>query len=149
MMITNLGSLWTVAAVVFGFQAAAWRINREVYMEKQGEPTWLTIADGMIYISVFFLVGGVFILPIFDAVNLSIVVWMFGLALIIFALSPIVLAGHYNLYRPRKERCRLHLTTQEKWAFLVALLIIFVYLITSGLRLQGNRILTTHMFGNG
>ena len=83
----------------------------------------------MVYFSIVCLVTGVFILPILGVINLSMSVYLFGLALIIFALSPIVLAGHYNLYLPRSESSRPHVTTQEKWAFLVSFLLTTLYLI--------------------
>lgn len=83
--------LWTVAAVVFGFQMAAlaWRINREVYMEEKCRITWLPWADRMVYSSVLILIGGVFIAPFFGNVPLRWVVWLFGLALVIFAATPL------------------------------------------------------------
>ena len=54
--------LWTVAAVVLGFQMAAlaWRMNRELYAEKKRARTWIPWADRMIYVSMVILIGGVF-----------------------------------------------------------------------------------------
>lgn len=88
--------------------ALAWRIRREIYMEGQGEITWLTLADLFVATSFLVIVGGVFLPPIwgvstFDAIR------MLGLALTIFAPSVFILAGHYNLYgdfRPKFRRYR-------------------------------------------
>jgi hypothetical protein len=62
----SMSALWTVAAVVFGFQSAAlsWRITREIEMEARGELTWVTIPDGVVVLSILFLIGGVYIAPI-------------------------------------------------------------------------------------
>ena len=135
---TNLGDdvtifhLWTVAAVVLGFQMAAiaWRVNRELYAEQKRARTWIPWADRMIYFSVLILIGGVFIAPLLGDVSLRWAVWLFGLALVIFAATPPVIAGHYNLYRYDPDRIgRPGTTTQEKWALGVVSLAIGAYIL--------------------
>ena len=124
-------------AVVFGFQLAAlvWRLNRELRMAERRERTWLTSADYMVYGFVLILVVGVFIAPILDIANFQVTVWLFGLSIIVFALSPVVLAGHYNLYRYRKGR-RPNFTFQEGGAWLIAALVVSAYFIGSSLILS-------------
>ena len=118
----QLSQLWTVAVVLAGFQVAAltWRINREIYVEERGttkptrnrqptgdeetngnrkrEPTWVTIADGFVFVSFMLLIFGVFAAPVFSAMTVECAARLLGLSLVIFGVSPVVLAGHYNLY---------------------------------------------------
>ena len=112
----NLPQLWTVAAMLGGFQVAAlsWRINREVVMESMEERTWVTWADFFVALSFFVLVGGVFLSPLWG-VSTSIAVKLFGPTLTLFAPSVFILAGHYNLYgewevRYDSDNARLHAT---------------------------------------
>ena len=124
--------LWTVAAVLFGFQMAAlaWRMNRELYAEKKRARTWIPWADHMIYLSIVILIGGVFIAPLVGDVSLRWTVWLFGLALVIFAATPPVIAGHYNLFRYDPDRIdRSRTTAQEKWALGVMWVAIGAYFI--------------------
>ena len=58
-----------------------------------------------------------FIAPLVGDVSLRWAVWLFGLALVIFAATPPVIAGHYNLFRYDPDRIdRPSTTRQEKWA---------------------------------
>ena len=149
--------IWTVAAVLAGFQAAAlrWRINREITMEEECETTWLTLADGLVAVSFLVLVFGVFTGPIFGTVSIDLATRLFGLSLVIFSPSPFVLAGHYNLYREEKDRRttpwsrrrrrrsvedqdpedvqRQHVTTQEKWGLGAPLIMLGIYGVWWGL----------------
>lgn len=118
----SMSALWTVAAVVFGFQLAAlsWRITREIHMESQGQRTWLTVPDGIVMLSVLILVGGVFAAPILVDIKVGDAARLFGLSLTLFASAPVVLAGHYDLYRyqEKPKECRNRVTPQE-WCSLV------------------------------
>lgn len=125
----NVYRLWTVGAVLLGFQMAAlaWRLKRELRMMALCELTWLTWADRMVYLSVVVLVVGVFIAPVLGDVPSDWVAWLLGLALIIFAATPPVIAAHYELYgAPHRPSTRPPVTTQEKqalgvvWTFIVA-----------------------------
>ena len=92
----------------------AWRINREVSMESEGEVTWLTVADGLVVLSFLVLIAGVFVAPLTEAISVKSSARMFGVALMLFAASPFVLAGHYDLYCSLGKRLpRPRVTKQE------------------------------------
>ena len=129
-MLIELPQLWTAAVVLAGFQIAAltWRIRREIEMEDEGEETWVTSADGFVSASLFVLIGGVFCGPALGVVEKDLAGKLFGLALMLFACSPIILAGHYNLYcRWDKDRSRDRLTKQEMAAIGFATLLLLGY----------------------
>ena len=91
----TLSQLWTAAAVLAGFQVSAfiWRINREVAVEVEGWPTWLTLPDGIAAASFLMVVVGVFALPLSGSVaSTDTVAKLLGLAVIMFATYPFVLA---------------------------------------------------------
>ena len=122
-------TIWPAGAVLLGFQLAAlaWRLNREIRMGESKRWTWVTMADYMTYASVIVLVLGVFLLPFFlEAMHDGWVSWLFGLALLIFAATPPVIAGHYELYS-RKERSYDYITTQEWRAIATAAVAIATY----------------------
>ena len=133
----SLHQLWTVAAVLGGFQVAAlsWRIHREIKMEAEGERTWLTLADLFAASSFLVLAGGVFAAPIFGVATTD-VTRLFGLAVTLFTPSVFILAGHYNLYcgwgvtycPDGSKAPRDHVTKQELVAVIVAVAIVVVYL---------------------
>ena len=132
----NISQIWTVAATLGGFQvvALAWRISREVYMEERNETTWLTLTDGFVALSFLVLIGGVFLAPMWGVATTD-VIKLLGLALVIFAPSVFVLAGHYNLYcdwgieydedgdKLSRDRC----TKQEGLVVVIAVMSIAVY----------------------
>ena len=123
MLLMELQPLWTAAVVLAGFQIAAltWRIRREIEMEDKGEQTWVTCADGFVVASLFVLIGGVFCGPALGVVKDDLAAKLFGLALVLFACAPLVLAGHYNLYcRWDKDWPRDRITKQEMAAISVA-----------------------------
>ena len=131
MLLIALPQLWTAAVVLAGFQIAAltWRIRREIEMENKGEETWVTSADGIVLASLFVLIGGVFCGPALDVVDDASAGKLFGCALVLFACSPIVLAGHYNLYCSwDKDRPRDRMTKQEMAAIGFAALLPLGYL---------------------
>ena len=117
----QLSQLWTAGAVLAGFQltALAWRINREVAMEAEDEETWTTLADGIVAASFLTLVVGVFAAPLSGAASTAMAAKLLAVALMVFACSPFVLAGHYNLYCSwGKDTSRPRVTKQE-WASVV------------------------------
>ena len=73
------------------------------------------------------LVVGVFILPVLGLANLLVSGWMFALSIVIFGLAPVVLAGHYELYRSPT------FPSQEKRALVVALVLLVAFLLFAGL----------------
>lgn len=112
----QLSQLWTAAAVLAGFQVTAltWRLNREVAMEAEDERTWATFPDGYVAASFLVVVAGVFAAPLSGAASTEMAAKLFGVAMLIFAASPFVLAGHYNLYCSwGKSVPRPHVTKQE------------------------------------
>lgn len=128
----ELSHLWTAAAVVAGFQLAAfsWRLNRELNMEMLGYKTWLTVADILVVASFLLLVAGVFAAPVLSALPVDTAARLFGLAFVGFATSPMILAGHYNLYGPwRKRTPRPWVTSQEWVAIPVAAVFLVGYVI--------------------
>ena len=134
-----IGPLWAAAVVLFGFQLAGlvWRLNREVWFHDREPhiPNWITVADYIVYASILVLVIGVFILPALGLANLLVSGWMFALSIVIFGLAPVVLAGHYELYR------RPTFPSQEKRALVVAFVLLGAFLLVAGftlaLRLPG------------
>ena len=122
----QLSQLWTAAAVLAGFQVTAltWRINREVAMEAEDERTWVTLPDGYVAVSFLVIVVGVFAAPLSNSASTEMAVKLFGVALLIFAASPFVLAGHYNLYCSWDKRVpRPRVTKQELTAAVVTVLL--------------------------
>ena len=121
----SLEALWTVAAVLVGFQVTAlsWRLSREIQMEARGERTWLTLPDLLVTASFLLLVVGVFVAPIAGAVAPELAAKLLGVAMLVFAASPFVLAGHYNLYRDwDRTKSRPQVTGQELVAAIVVIL---------------------------
>ncbi len=115
MELIELPQLWTVAAVLAGFQVSAfvWRIKREISMEKQ-YVTWLTLSDAFVGISFLLLVLGVFIVPLASSISTNTVARLLGTAILVFAAYPFVFAGHYNLYGSwHKKLPRSRATHQE------------------------------------
>ena len=115
----QLSQLWTAAAVLAGFQVTAltWRLNREVAMEFKSERTWVTLPDGFVASSFLIVVVGVFAAPLSGTATTEMAAKLFGIAMLVFAASPFVLAGHYNLYCSwGKNGPRTHVTKQERTA---------------------------------
>lgn len=156
----ELHQLWTVGAVVAGFQVAAltWRINREIYLEERRlrgsdrvrrgartsglasanqnhsdnlatEPTWVTVADLVVFTSFLVLIGGVFALPAVRQSSIELATDLLGLSLLMFGLSQAVLAGHYNLYCSKHQSSsRIWFTCQEMVASVISLLLVLLYI---------------------
>ena len=117
MELIELPQLWTVAAVLAGFQVSAfiWRINRELAMEKRRERTWLTWAEHFLTVSFLLLVIGVYLVPLLSSISPNTVAKLLGTAIVVSAMYPFVLAGHYNLYCSwGKKGSRPHVTKQER-----------------------------------
>lgn len=127
MVSMEVSELWTVAAVLAGFQVSAfiWRINRELTMEKEGEITWLTWAERFLTISFLLLVCGVFLVPLLSSITPNTVAKLLGTAIVVSAVYPFVLAGHYNLYGSwGKEIPRCNVTKQERAVARVSIVLI-------------------------
>lgn len=121
----------TASAGLAALQVSAltWRIKRELAMEEKEGTTWLTLADYLVGVSFLVLVLGVFASLLFGTATTDVASKLFGVALILFATSWFVLAGHYNLYGEwGKQRPREHRTKQEfaAWGFSLILLLIYI-----------------------
>ena len=83
-------------------------------MEEIDEPTWITLADGLVGVSFLVLVIGVFVAPLSGTASTEVAAKMLGVALMLFTASPFVLTGHYNLYCSwGRNGCRPRVTRQE------------------------------------
>ena len=123
----QLSDLWTAAAVLIGFQIAAftWRINREIEMEGEDETTWVTLADGLVGVSFLVVVIGVFAAPLKGLISAETAAKLLGVGLFIFAAHAFVLIGHYNLYCSwDKTSTRGRVTKQEWVAFIVTAILV-------------------------
>ena len=125
----QLFHIWAAGAVLAGFQIGSftWRINREVTMGDKGYVTWLTLADGLVGMSFFWVVIFVFAVPLKMDVSTELIARFLGVGLFLFAAHPFVLVGHYNLYCSwGKDECRPPVTKQEITAFLVSVVLVVV-----------------------
>jgi hypothetical protein len=97
----NLNEIWTGAAVLMGFQLAAfvWRLNRETEVQKMHADNWnwMPPADYLSLASMLVTVFGVFVLPISGVIDPSAAQVLFGLSAILFAGYQLALLGHYKL----------------------------------------------------
>lgn len=125
----QLSQIWTISAILAGFQVTAftWRIQREIDMSARQEITWVTLPDGIVALSFLILVGGVFVAPLSDSVSTSTAAKLMGTSLMIYAAYPFVLAGHYNLYCPWKPcKPRPRITTQEAVVTLISVILVIL-----------------------
>ena len=67
-------------------------------MEAEDERTSITASDVIITLSFLLLTIGVFVIPLSCSECTGFAANMFGTALVLFAATPFVLFGHYNLY---------------------------------------------------
>ncbi len=119
----QLQHIWTPAAALAGFQIAAvtWRIKREIEMEARDELTWITVSDCIMVLSFLLVVVGVFLVPIAHSDFEQLAAGMFATAFVLFATTPFVLFGHYNLYPlGNRERPRTWMTKQEMVVLVIA-----------------------------
>jgi hypothetical protein len=114
-MNVDLGSLWTAAGVLIGFQVTAlmWRITREVSVGDEDRLTWLPPADMINLISLVVTMIGIFIIPSLGYGSLSLVKKSFGLSVLLLTGYPFALIGHYDLFGT-KGRSWDYFTKQEK-----------------------------------
>ena len=127
----QLSHIWTAGAVLLGFQIAAftWRINREVSMGDKGDVTWLTLSDGLVGLSFFWMVAFVFAVPLKMDVSAELTARFLGVGIFLFAVHPVVLAGHYNLYcswgkNEGENKGRPRITKQEITVFLGSVVLV-------------------------
>ncbi len=104
-----LKDLWTVAAVLMGFQLAAftWRLTRELsehdlrtqyHVEpEQNVNRWFPPADYLNLLSLMIVVGGVFLVPTLGLGSPRFAEGALALSAILFVGYPFAVLGHYNL----------------------------------------------------
>ena len=105
-MSLTLGEVWSAAAVLLGFQLAAftWRLQRELTMGSQGQQQWLPLADMLNLVSFVVVAGGVFVLPLLGVSNDALPRDALGLGVLILTFYPFALLGHYRLLRVPSEK---------------------------------------------
>lgn len=133
-MSLTLGEVWSAAAVLLGFQLAAFtlRLQRELAMTSRGEVTWLPLADMVNLVSFVVVAGGVFVLPILGVSAQGLPRHALGLGVLLLACYPFALIGHYELYRPyARSRPRVWCPEQERIVLVVAVLAVIAYLIVA------------------
>jgi hypothetical protein len=126
----QLGTLWSAAGVVAGFQIAAftWRITREIKMSDEGESVWLPLADVLNLLSLGVTLIGVFTASTLGLIGTDSTRLLFGWAVVLLACWPLAVAGHYELFsrRPRR-RPAPYATRQEVLAVGTGVLLSAVY----------------------
>lgn len=124
--------LWTAAGVLLGFQITAfsWRITQESRLAKEGELVWLPPADYLNLLAMLVTVVGVFVAPLFEAVDASRARVLFGLAALLFVGHAFALAGHYELFSRGRKRSFVWWSRQEKVVMSVVSLAVVAYLVT-------------------
>jgi hypothetical protein len=127
----DLGSLWTAAGVLIGFQVTAliWRMSREIDVGEDDRVTWLPPADMVNLLSLVVTMFGIFIVPILGFGSLSFAKKAFGLSVLLLTGYPFALAGHYDLFNRCTARSFDYFTYQEKVVVRVLAVATVLYLI--------------------
>ena len=96
----DLGSLWTAAGVLIGFQVTAfiWRMSREAEEGEKKRVTWLPPADMVNLLSLVVTTIGIFIVPTLGFGSVASVKEAFGLSVLLLTGYPFAVAGHYDLF---------------------------------------------------
>jgi hypothetical protein len=128
------GNIWQAAAVLLGFQLAAftWRLQRELTMESEGETVWVPLADWLNLVAFVVVAGGVFLLPVLGDSNRTLPRNAFGLGVVILAFYPFALLGHYKLFRPREPFVKRPVCPWEEGIVLIgAALAVIGYIVAA------------------
>ncbi len=133
LMDIQLANVWIVAGVILGFQINwfSWRISREIKMRGEGERIWLPVADMVNLASMALIAIGVFILPIFGFKDLNIIKRIFGFAILLVALHPFAVAGHYQLFTRGTTKDAPYFPFQEKIAVSIIGVLTIIYIVLS------------------
>jgi hypothetical protein len=131
----TIQDLWVVAVILAGFQMTGftWRVGREVAVGAK-DLTWFPIADVINAVSMLVLFLGVFALPVAGVAGVAFARKALGVAIVLVAGYPFVLAGHYEMYNPNTGRSWQYFPPQERVAaaiVTVALLGYVVLLVTN------------------
>jgi hypothetical protein len=135
----ELKDLWTVGAVLMGFQLAAftWRLTRELngrdlreeyHIEKnQDVDRWFPPADYLNLASLLVIVGGVFLVPILSLGSARFAERALGLSAILFVGYPFAVLGHYNLLFSRRTTPPGEFSTVREKAVIVVTILLSVF----------------------
>ncbi len=127
----ELKDLWTVGAVLMGFQLTAftWRTTRELngrdlreeYHAEQNQDVnrWFPPADYLNLASLLVIVGGVFLAPILRLGSIRFAERALGLSAILFIGYPFAVLGHYNLLFRKGTALRGEFSTVQEKAVIV------------------------------
>jgi uncharacterized membrane protein YidH (DUF202 family) len=100
------GTLATIASIISAFGAAMlfFRIQRELYMEKQGERIWLPMADGLLVAATLICLLLVIVpLVSFSAPNTKLPAAASGSAAILVAGYVLAILAHYRIMFGRER----------------------------------------------
>jgi hypothetical protein len=127
----DLGSLWTAAGVLIGFQVTAfiWRMSREAEEGERTRVTWLPPADMVNLLSLVVTTIGIFIVPTLGLGSMASAKEAFGLSVLLLTGYPFAVAGHYDLFNRSTERSFAYFTYQEKIVIGVLIFATIIYLI--------------------
>ena len=123
--------VWSAAGVIVGLQGATIAHRVHARGEKAGthEVTWLPPAELLSLLSMFVIILGTFIVPVFLSASLRFARFAFGLGLLLFAGHVTALAGHYEMFNPATVRKGRRFPLQENIVVAIVLGSAFVYTI--------------------
>jgi hypothetical protein len=128
-MPVDLGALWGAGGVLAGLQITAFtlRITREITVGREGDITWLPLADVLNLLSLLVTMLGVFVAPIVDLGGAAFPMKAFGASVILLAGYPFALAGHYDMYNFRTTRTMAYCPRQERVVLVVVAAVLVGY----------------------
>jgi hypothetical protein len=128
-MPVDLGTLWTAGGVLAGLQITAFtlRITREIAVGREGDITWLPLADVLNLLSLLVTMLGVFVAPIVDIGGVALPMKAFGASVILLVGYPFALAGHYDMYNFRTTRTMAYCPIQERVVLAVVAVVLAGY----------------------
>ncbi|MGB8991456.1 MAG: hypothetical protein WCD80_05335 [Desulfobaccales bacterium] len=131
MIAPELRDLWTPTGLILGFQVTLfkWRIEREAEVGDKDDITWLVPADYIGILGMLSFVFGVILLPLSGLVSVGVASAAFAFGALFFVGQALGLAGHYQLFNPRKAREFVWFPTQERVVVGITTIISLVYLI--------------------
>jgi len=136
LMPVDLGALWTAGGVLAGLQITAFtlRITREIAVGREGDITWLPLADALNLLSLLVTMLGVFIAPVLDIGGVALPAKAFGASVLLLTGYPFALAGHYDMYNFRTSRTMAYCPTQERVVLAVVAVALVGYVGVAAVR---------------
>jgi len=130
----NLADVWISASVIIGFSstAFAYRIQRELGVDEQGDETWFPLADRLNLTALVVIIGGVFLLPAIGLPDSTAFAQeALGLGLLLFAGYPFAVVAHYGFHRKRENREVTSTSRDERVVVCVVALLALAYVIAA------------------